>query len=158
MKTGGKKLSETRKKTKTIFNHLNEIYQNQTIDYFSSLDDAEKKTYSIYMINRLVSMNPDYIVAVNEIQQYNNITAEAHYLFLSQLLPRKRQWNKYIKANKGEDFPEALVELVAKHHQTSHADARVYLKLFFLGGIENLLELLRGYGLSDKDIKKLGIK
>ena len=55
---------------KTLFDHLSHICEKQNLNYYDTLDEVDKKTFSIYMINRFLSMNIDYLPVVNEIQQY----------------------------------------------------------------------------------------
>ncbi len=84
---------------KTLFDHVNEIYQSQNKNYFSTLEDGEKRTYSNYMVNRVLSMNIHQLPLVNEIQKYN-IPSDVHYLFFATTIPRGKQYNKYVKAAK----------------------------------------------------------
>lgn len=146
---------------KGLFDHLNAIYQNQSTDYYDSLSDEEKKTYSVYMINRLISMNPDYIELVNEFQKISSVVSgRESYLFYSKIIPKRRQFNKYIKSSKKSSLSEEVVKLVAKHFMVSEAEAEGYVKLYLKSddGIENLISLLKSYAWSDKKIKKAKIR
>ena len=143
---------------KTLFDHLNQIFDKQKVTYFDELDESDQKTYSIYMINRFVSMNPDYLPVVNEIQQYwGQVGPRESYLFLSQFLPQKKQFNKYIKSQKEKsDYEEWVLELVAKHFSISTTEAYDYLHIYYgsLSGKEELRMLLEGYGIDPKKIRK----
>jgi len=143
---------------KTLFDHLNAIYTDQSIDYFDTLEDADKKSFSAYMINRLISMNPSYAQVVNEFQLYlNTIGPRESYLFYSQIVPRGKQFNKYIKSQKKETYDEWLVELIRRHYDVSRYEATEYLRIYFSCD-ENkagLRKLLEQYGTEPKKINKV---
>ncbi len=138
---------------KTLFDHITEIYQSQKKNYFSTLDDGEKRTYSAYMVNRFLSMNIHQLPLVNEIQKYT-LPNEAHYLFLSTTIPRGKQYNKYVKAAKETKYEEWLVELVAKHYNVSQVEATAYLEIYYRDDKPGLRSLCEKYGLDPKVIKK----
>ena len=98
---------------KTLFDHINAIYLEQKKNYFSTLDDGEKRTYSNYMVNRFLSMNIHQLPLVNEIQKYN-LPSDVHYLFLATTIPRGKQYNKYVKAAKETKYEDWLVDLVLR--------------------------------------------
>ena len=59
-------------KRKTIFDHLKAITQQKhDPEYFQKLSERDKKTFDVYMINRYLSMHPEYewIVIINEYQK-----------------------------------------------------------------------------------------
>ena len=55
-------------KAKTIFDHLSGITDKKTP--WDKLSEVDRKSFSPYMINRWLSMNPNYLDLVNELQQY----------------------------------------------------------------------------------------
>lgn len=138
---------------KTLFDHINEIYQSQKKNYFSTLDDGEKRTYSAYMVNKFLSMNIHQLPLVNEIQKYN-VPNEAHYLFYATTVPRGKQYNKYVKAAKETKYEEWLVNLVAKHYCVSEVEAISYLEIYYRDNKSGLRELCEKYGIDPKVIKK----
>jgi len=146
---------------KSLFDHLSQIYEGQRIDYFDTLEEPDAKSFNTYMIHRFVSMNPDYISAVNTIQQYwDQLSPREVYLFYSQLLPKKRQFNKYIKNSKDQEKYESwLVELVSTHYKVSCEEATDYLNIFFSSPErkDSLRTLVEGYGRTPKELKKVGL-
>jgi hypothetical protein len=138
---------------KTLFDHINEIYQSQKKNYFSTLDDGEKRTYSTYMVNRFLSMNIHQLPLVNEIQKYT-LPNEAHYLFFSTMIPRGKQYNKYVKSKSETKYEEWLVELVAKHYSVSQVEATSYLEIYYRDDKPALRSLCEKYGVDPKVIKK----
>jgi hypothetical protein len=138
---------------KTLFDHINEIYQSQRKNYFDTLDDGEKRTYSNYMVNRFLSMNIHQLPLVNEIQKYN-LPSDVHYLFYATTIPRGRQFNKYVKAKKEDKYEEWLVTLVAKNYTVSEAEAVEYLEIYYRDDKPALRSLCEKYGVDPKTIKK----
>lgn len=145
-------------KPKTVFDHLSVIYENQNINYWDNLSSSDKKTYNSYLINRFISMNRDYVEVVNEIQKYPIENRES-YLFYSQILPKGRQFNKYIKAAKADSYEKWALELVSKYFQVSLREAYTYMEIFYMSkeGKEELREICENYGINPKEIKKLKI-
>ena len=103
-------------------------------------------------------MNMDYVELVNEFQKlYGPLTERESYLFYSQMLPRKRQWNKYVKG-KGEDRHEGwVVKLIAQHFQVSEAEAEAYVDLYVATpeGKSRMKRILEMYGTDPKKVKKV---
>lgn len=149
-----KKNNSSKESTKSLFDHINAIYTDQRIDYFTNLSDADKKSYSIYMVNRFLSMNPLQLPFVNEIQKYN-LSPDIHYLFFSQLVPRGKQFNKYIKGAKEKTYEQWMIELVSKHYEVSSAEAIEYIDMLYRLNKKELRELLELYGIDSKTLKKV---
>lgn len=140
-------------KPKGLFDHVDAIYTNQKIDYFDTLTDTDKKSYSNYMVNRFLSMNPHQLPIINEIQKYN-LDSKTHYLFCSQLVPRGKQFNKYIKKTKDMKYEEWLVDIVIKHFNVSTSEAEEYLEIYYKQNKSALRMLCEMYGVDSKRIKK----
>ena len=138
---------------KSLFDHINAIYLEQKKNYFSTLDDGEKRTYSAYMVNRFLSMNIHQLPLVNEIQKYT-LPSDVHYLFFATTIPRGKQYNKYVKAAKETKYEEWLVTLVAKHYCVSEIEAVTYLEIYYEQDKPALRELCEKYGIDTKVLKK----
>ena len=141
------------KMAKTLFDHINAIYLEQKKNYFSGLDDGEKRTYSNYMVNRFLSMNIHQLPLVNEIQKYN-LPSDVHYLFFATTIPRGKQYNKYVKAAKEAKYEDWLVDLVAGHYCVSEIEAVSYLDIYYDQDKPALRELCEKYGIDNKVLKK----
>ena len=142
--------------SKDLFELLNGIYTDQSQEFFDALTDAEKKTYknSRYMINRFISMNPAHAPVVNVIQKYTNIPERAHYLFLTHMLPKGKQYNKYIKGSKDDRYESWLIDIVVKHFNVSRTEAIQYLEIYYTSNKEALVMLCKNYGVDSKTLKK----
>jgi hypothetical protein len=140
------------------FNHVDAIYNDQRIEYFDSLGESDKKAFSSYMINRIISMNADYLPIVNEFQTYYNIVnGRDTYLFYSQLLPKKKQFNKYVKGTKESKHDPWLINLIATHYGVSQLTATDYISLCIKSenGKTGLRDICRIYGVDLTLLKKV---
>lgn len=140
-------------KSKGLFDHVDAIYTNQKIDYFDALTDADKKSYNNYMVNRFLSMNPHQLPFVNELQKYN-LDTKTHYLFFSQILPRGKQFNKYVKKTKEVKYEEWMVDIIVRHFNVSIFEAEEYLEIYYNQNKSSLRMLCESYGIDSKRIKK----
>jgi hypothetical protein len=152
-----KKKTEVSEKGKELFDFLHAVTADQSMQFFDGLNDADKKKYkySRYMLHRFLSMNVNYAPVVNELQKYPSIPDRAHYQFLTNILPRGKQYNKYIKGSRDEKYEKWLVELVAKHYQVSKVEAITYLEIYYTQNKTGLRELCEMYGIDKKELKKV---
>lgn len=153
----GKTFKQTEvSKSKELFDFLNGITADQSTHFFDTLTDSEKKKYksSRYMIHRFLSMNVNYLPIVDVLQQYTNVPDRQHYLFLTNMIPKGKQYNKYIKGSKEEKYEKWLVELVTKHFEISSAEALEYIEIYYLHNKGALRELCEKYGVDKKLLKQ----
>ena len=145
-------------KNKGLFDHITHITQKQTKGYWDSLNETEQKQWSNYMIHRFLSMKMEYTEVVNEIQKYNLKPKDLYKLY-TNVLPKKREWLEYTKGKKDMKYEKWLVEIVAKHYESSLSEAREYLQVFYSTeqNKANLKTLLQRYGVDPKEIKKLNL-
>ena len=54
-------------KKKSLFDHINQITTIQNPNYWDEISDEDKKSWSNYMVNRFLSMKPEWIDLVNEV-------------------------------------------------------------------------------------------
>jgi hypothetical protein len=145
---------------KKLFDHLNAIYADQTVAYFDTLEDIERKDFNIYMINRFLSMNPREVPIVNLMQQYYySFDSRSAYLFYSQLVPKGKQFNKYVKGTKEEKIERWLIEIVAQHFSVSMKEAVEYITLMYLtdAGKDELREICVRFNIESKRLKKVNL-
>lgn len=151
------KKAEVSEKGKELFDFLAAVTADQSMQFFDGLNDTDKKKYkySRYILHRFLSMNVNYAPIVNELQKYPSIPDRAHYQFLTNILPRGKQYNKYIKGSKDEKYEKWLVELVAKHYQVSKVEAITYLEIYYNQNKNGLRELCEMYGIGKKELKQV---
>ena len=147
-------MSET-KKPMSLFDHLSNITDRKTS--WEKLSEVDRKSFSPFMINRFLSMNSDYIELVNDFQKYaiGQLAAKEVYNFYSEVLPKKKQFNKYIKGKKEEKYNPELVELLSNHLVISNREVLEYLDMTYETSMDTIKEILKKYGKIDKDITKL---
>ena len=68
-------------KKKTLFDHIKQITSVQDENYWDKISDADKKTWSNYMVHRFLSMKMEWIELVNELQKYNLEPKELYKLY-----------------------------------------------------------------------------
>lgn len=142
-------------KAKSLFDHLSGITDKKV--KWDSLSELDRKSFSPYMVNRFLSMNMDFIELVNEFQKYTvgGLDQREVYKLYSDVLPKQKQYNKYIKGKKVDKYQSELVELLSKHFLISEAEALEALDMYFETSLIPLKEIIKKYGKTDKECEKL---
>ena len=145
-------------KRKNLFDHINAITSQQHSDYWDEITDEDKKSWSNYMVNRFLSMKMEWVEFVNEVQKYPLKPKELYKVY-TDILPKKRQWLKYIKGDKEMKYPKWVYEIVAKHLQISLREASDAVDMYELshGGQAELIDILLKYGRTNEEIHKIGL-
>ena len=146
---------------KSLFDHIKEITSVQNPTYWDTLEDGDKKTWSNYMIHRFLSMNPDWITVLSEIQPYTQVLEPKQlYLALIGLLPKGKYYLKYTKGKGETKYENWLVELIVQEFTCSKKQAFEYLEIFYSTreGRENIKYICEKYGIEKKEITKLKLK
>ena len=145
-------------KKKSLFDHVNQATSVQNPNYWDEISDEDKKSWSNYMINRFLSMKSDWIELVNEVQKYPLEPKELYKVYTS-ILPKKKQWLRYIKGDKKMDYPKWVYEIVAKDMQVSMREAVSAVEMYDMshGGQAELGDILLKYGTEEKEVRKLGL-
>ncbi len=145
-------------KKKSLFDHIKQITDVQNPNYWNDISDDDKKSWSNYMVNRFLSMKMDWVELVNEVQKYP-LEPEQVYKVYTDILPKKRQWLKYIKGDKKMKYPKWVYEIVAKHLQCSMREAGEAVEMYELsyGGQAELVDILIKYGKTEDECRKIGL-
>ena len=145
-------------KKKSLFDHIKQITDVQSSNYWDEISDEDKKSWSNYMVNRFLSMNSDWIELVNELQKYNLQPKELYKLY-TNILPKGKRWLKYIKGKNDMDYPEWLVNIVRNNDECSRKEAIQAIDMLMLteGGMMELGELSRKWGIEERKIKSAGL-
>ena len=147
--------------TKTLFDHITNITAVQNPKYWDALTDADKKTWSNYMIHRFLSMNPNWIEILSEIQPYTQtLEPKQLYLALIGILPKGRYYMRYIKGKKANKYESWLVDLLIQDFMCSSKEAEDYCEILYATkeGRENIKYICEKYGVDKKQITKLKLK
>ena len=146
------------KKKSSLFDHINQVTSVQNPNYWDVISDEDKKSWSNYMVNRFLSMKPEWLDLVNELQKYNLKPKELYKLY-TNVLPKGKQWLKYIKRRNQMDYPNWLINIVTNHEEISKKEAIEYIDMLMLteGGMLELGELAQKWGIEPKKIEEAGL-
>jgi len=144
-----------------LFDHIKAITAVQNPKYWDTLEDDDRKSWSNYMVHRFLSMNPDWIEVLSEIQPYTQ-TLEPKYLYLLLIgiLPKGKYYLKYVKGKKTDKYESFLIDLIGQDFQCSSRQAEEYVEILYASkeGRENILYICTKYGIEKKQITKLKLK
>ena len=145
-------------KRKSLFDHIKHITDVQSPNYWDDISDEDKKSWSNYMVNRFLSMKMDWVELVNEVQKYQLKPKELYKVY-TDILPKKKQWLKYIKGDKSMKYPKWVYEIVAKHLEVSLREAAGAVEVYEIshGGQAELTDILIKYGKTEEEIRKIGL-
>ena len=134
-----------------LFKWIDELFVGKRD--WDSFSDADKKSFSPFMIVRYLSMNKDILPLVNHYQNYiiEVMPHKAVYQFWCGVLPKKKTYLKYIKGKK-DKFNKEVIDYLVRYFEVSKQQASEYVKLI---PKENLAHMLKEYGKTDKEIKKM---
>jgi hypothetical protein len=137
-----------KQKCKSLFDHLKQVTTYQNEDYWSTLNDADKKTWSSYMINRFLSMTPEYTETVNDVQHLAALLSNEHYYrVLIAVIPQRPVFSPYIKGKK-EKYPADVLKFLATHYGCSTREIRDVLPLL---STDDIRFIYRKYGIEVKE-------
>ena len=148
-------------KTKSLFDHIKAVTQFQDPNYWDKLEESDKKTWSNYMVHRFLSMNPDWIEVLSEIQPYTQVLEPKQlYLSLIGIIPKGRYFLKYTKGKKDNKYESWLVDLLIQDFMCSSKEAEDYCEILYSTkeGRENIKYICEKYGIDKKQITKLKLK
>ena len=136
----------------TIFDWINQILVKKT--HWNEFTEDEQKKFSPFIINRWLSMEPEFIEIVNYFQKLAIGTLEPRevYKWYCEILPKGKRFNKYIKGKKYKKYDKELVEIISKHFECSKLQVKDYLELIVK---DELIGILEKYGMNEKTIKRL---
>jgi hypothetical protein len=125
---------------------------------WESYSENDVKAFSSYMITQWMSMNYNTVEFVNELQRYLGILDKREYYKLFMYaFPKVSIYIQYIKSKSEKKYDNDLLSLLSKYYEISNSDVRDYLDIFLKNdeNIKELITIIRKYGKSDKEIKKL---
>jgi hypothetical protein len=122
----------------TIFDHI----KNITTTKGPYLGD---EGWNNYMINRFLSMDPDYCEVVNIVQK-NTWQMKGEYLYnlYRDLIPKQYIYLKYIKAKNKKDYKPEQIEAIGKYFEVSRKEAKEYIDMLPAAEIDQITSQLNG--------------
>ena len=112
------------------FDHIKNLHTKKRT--WNDFNDKEKKSFNVFIINKTLSFNPNYLNIVNMVQNYTGLNQilsqkEVFNLYFS-LLPTKFRFYRWIKGEKTKKEKEKA-EYLAMHFKVSTREAYDYLKI-----------------------------
>jgi len=112
------------------FEHVKNLHTKKR--RWEDFNDEEKKSFNVFIINKTLSFNPNYLNIVNMVQNYTGLNQvlsqkEVFNLYFS-LLPTKFRFYKWIKGTKTKKDKEKA-EYLAIHFKVSTREAYDYLQI-----------------------------
>jgi hypothetical protein len=132
-----------------LFSWLEEITVNKRD--WSEFNEDQIKEFNSFLINRYLSMNPEYIELVNYTQRIPLDQKEQLYSIYRSFIPKKKVWLKYVGKNKTKKEKE-LESYISKYFECGLKEANEYIELLPKSEVELILTKM---GLSKEEIKKI---
>jgi len=146
---------------KSLFDHIKAITTEQDPKYFDNLSEEDKKSWSNFMINRFLSMKPEWVEMIATLLPLTQTLQpkEMYKLYIS-LIPKGKQFLKYTKGKSEDKYEEFLIDLIKKDFQCSEKEALEYIEVLYSTreGRENIKYICEKYGTDKKQITKLKLK
>lgn len=137
---------------KSIFDYLNDIFQNK-VDH-KKYTETDWKKFSPYMINRWISMSPDFIEIINYLQRYTIgvLSNRDVYRLYVDIFPKMKFFSKYTKTDKEQEkYSSNLIDFLCEKFHWNEKECFNNLKML---DTDSVISYLKEYGFSDDDIKK----
>jgi hypothetical protein len=141
---------------KTIFDHLKGITKDKTP--WDSLSEEDKKSWDDYMITRWLSMIPEYIPFLNDLQTIRgtHLKSKDYYNMLLYSLPNKYVYVKYIKKPRTYETKKELLDFFSSYYKISKRESLDIIHIFRTLNLENEFDsMLSIRGLQENEKKKL---
>jgi hypothetical protein len=146
---------------KKLFDHLNAITAEQDPNYFNKLTEEDIKSWSNFMINRFLSMKPEWVELIATLLPLSQtLEPEQMYKLYINVLPKGKQYLKYTKGKSEDKYEDFLIDLIKKEYLCSERQAVEYLEVLYATreGRENVKFICEKYGIDKKQITKLKLK
>ena len=142
-----------------LFDHLKALTERSSPNYWETISESDRKTFSPYMINRFLSMNMDWVDFVDTLQRFTIGLLKPRDVFrlFDDILPKGRIFLPYVKAKETRPIPDAMADLIAMDCECSLFTAKEYCRVMLMSpaGREELISLMNMYGMQTIDQKKL---
>lgn len=147
-----KKSDDSKPKSKSLFDHINEVRVGKNPKYFETLSEADKKSWSNYMVCRFLSMQSELVEFVHDIQKYSGILSpKDFYKMLIDYVPSGRAYVPYVKSASEKHSKEILL-LLSIHFQDSERNVSEYVKIL---SDDDVSGIIKKYGYSQDQIEEM---
>jgi hypothetical protein len=123
------------------FDHIKNLHTKKR--RWEDFNDEEKKSFNVFIINKGLSMNPNYLGIVNIVQNFTGlnqvISSKEVFNIYFNLLPNNFKFYKWIKGEKTKKDKEKA-EYLAMHFKVSTREAYDYLQLLDRKTINSIIK------------------
>jgi len=123
------------------FDHIKNLHTKKR--RWEDFNDEEKKSFNVFIINKGLSMNPNYLGIVNMVQNFTGlnqiISLKEVFNIYFNLLPNNFRYYKWIKGEKTKKDKEKA-EYLAMHFKVSTREAYDYLQLLDRKTINSIIK------------------
>ena len=123
------------------FDHIKNLHTKKK--RWEDFNDEEKKSFNVFIINKGLSMNPNYLGIVNMVQNFTGlnqiISPKEVFNIYFNLLPNNFRFYKWIKGEKTKKDKEKA-EYLAMHFKVSTREAYDYLQLLDRKTINSIIK------------------
>ena len=137
------------------------ITDEQDPNYFDKLSEEDLKSWSNFMINRFLSMKPEWVEMIATILPLSQTLAprDLYNLYIN-IIPKGKHFLKYVKGKGEEKYEDFVVDLIKKEYLCSEAQANDYLDILYSTreGRENIKYICEKYAIPKKEVTKLKLK
>ena len=146
---------------KKLFDHLNAITSEQDPNYFNKLSEEDLKSWSNFMVNRFLSMKPEWVELVATLLPLSQtLSPKEMYKLYINVIPKGKYFLKYVKGKSEDKYERFLIDLIKKEFLVSEIQAIEYIEILYSirEGRENIKYICEKYGIEKKEITKLKLK
>ena len=123
------------------FDHIKNLHTKKR--HWKDFNDEEKKSFNVFIINKGLSMNPNYLGIVNMVQNFTGlnqvISSKEVFNIYFNLLPNNFRFYKWIKGEKTKKDKEKA-EYLATHFKVSTREAYDYLQILDRKTINSIIK------------------
>ena len=123
------------------FDHIKNLHTKKR--RWEDFNNEEKKSFNVFIINKGLSMNPNYLEIVNMVQNFTGlnqiISPKEVFNIYFNLLPNKFKFYKWIKGEKTKKDKEKA-EYLATHFKVSTREAYDYLQILDRKTINSIIK------------------
>ena len=123
------------------FDHIKNLHTKKRC--WEDFNDEEKKSFNVFIINKALSMNPNYLGIVNMVQNFTGlnqiISPKEVFNIYFNLLPNKFKFYRWIKGEKTKKEKEKA-EYLAMHFKVSTREAYDYLQILDRKTINSIIK------------------
>ena len=123
------------------FDHIKNLHTKKR--RWEDFNDEEKKSFNVFIINKGLSMNPNYLEIVNMVQNFTGlnqiISPKEVFNIYFNLLPNKFKFYKWIKGEKTKKDKEKA-EYLATDFKVSTREAYDYLQILDRKTINSIIK------------------